>query len=72
MDIDSETSEALYEKLLQLESEVRKKLKAKQKDSQLVHSRLSWYSSGIFDSTVTALHELQIKAENKTTVTFTA
>lgn len=45
MDIDSETSEALYEKLLQLESEVRKKLNAKQKDSQLVHSSagLSWY-----------------------------
>ncbi|KAK5870009.1 hypothetical protein PBY51_024675 [Eleginops maclovinus] len=31
MDIDLETSEALYEKLLQLESEVRRKLKGKQK-----------------------------------------
>ncbi|KAI9547772.1 hypothetical protein NQZ68_015038 [Dissostichus eleginoides] len=31
MDIDLETSEALYEQLLQLESEVRKKLKGKQK-----------------------------------------
>lgn len=31
MDIDLETSEALYEKLLQLESEVRKKMKEKQK-----------------------------------------
>lgn len=38
MDIDLETSEAFYEKLLQLESEVRKKLRAKQKESQLVHS----------------------------------
>lgn len=31
MDIDLETSDALYDKLLQLESEVRKKLKEKQK-----------------------------------------
>lgn len=31
MDIDLETSEALYEQLLHLESEVRKKLKGKQK-----------------------------------------
>lgn len=31
MDIDLETSDALYEKLQQLESEVRKKLKEKQK-----------------------------------------
>lgn len=31
MDIDLETSKALYEKLLQLESEVRKKLKRKVK-----------------------------------------
>lgn len=38
MDIDLETSEALYEKLLQLECESRKKLKAEQKESQLVHS----------------------------------
>ncbi|XP_062280226.1 3-keto-steroid reductase isoform X1 [Scomber scombrus] len=33
MDIDLETSDALYEKLQQLESEVRKKLKEKQKQS---------------------------------------
>lgn len=36
MDIDLETSGALYEKLLQLESEVRKKLKEK-------HSRPAWW-----------------------------
>ncbi|XP_039983611.1 3-keto-steroid reductase [Xiphias gladius] len=36
MDIDLETSEALYEKLLQLESEVRKKLREKQIQSQHV------------------------------------
>lgn len=30
MDIDLETSEVLYEKLLQLEREVRKKVKEKQ------------------------------------------
>lgn len=30
MDIDSETSEALYQKLLQLEVEVRRRLKEKQ------------------------------------------
>ena len=30
MDVDLETSEVLYEKLLQLESEVRKKLKETQ------------------------------------------
>ncbi|XP_034566153.1 3-keto-steroid reductase [Notolabrus celidotus] len=34
MDIDLETSEALHGKLLQLESEVRRKLKEKQKQSQ--------------------------------------
>ncbi|XP_049910055.1 3-keto-steroid reductase isoform X1 [Epinephelus moara] len=33
MDIDLDTSDALYEKLLQLETEVRKKLKEKQKES---------------------------------------
>lgn len=38
MDIDLETSEALYERLLQLESEVREKLKEKQKESQHAHS----------------------------------
>uniref|UniRef100_UPI0037E70FAE 3-keto-steroid reductase/17-beta-hydroxysteroid dehydrogenase 7 isoform X1 n=1 Tax=Semicossyphus pulcher TaxID=241346 RepID=UPI0037E70FAE len=39
MDIDVETSEALYEKLQQLESEVRKKQKEKQKqESMRVHS----------------------------------
>ncbi|KAM7388488.1 hypothetical protein PAMP_024658 [Pampus punctatissimus] len=38
MDIDLETSDALYEKLLQLESEVKKKLKEKQKQSQHLHS----------------------------------
>lgn len=38
MDIDSETSEALYQKLLQLEGEVRRRLKEKQRDSKLVHS----------------------------------
>ncbi len=38
MDIDLDTSEALFEKLLQLESEVRKKLKEKQKESQSVRS----------------------------------
>lgn len=45
MDIDSETSEALYQKLLQLEGEVRRRLKEKQRDSKLVHSSagLSWY-----------------------------
>lgn len=45
MDIDSETSEALYQKLLQLEGEVRRRLKEKQRDSKLVHcsAGLSWY-----------------------------
>lgn len=38
MDIDLETSEALYEKLLQLESEVRRKLNEKPKESQHVRS----------------------------------
>ncbi|XP_026160874.1 3-keto-steroid reductase/17-beta-hydroxysteroid dehydrogenase 7 isoform X1 [Mastacembelus armatus] len=38
MDIDLETSEAFYEKLLQLENEVRKKLKEKQPASQCLHS----------------------------------
>nr|XP_020467884.1 3-keto-steroid reductase-like isoform X1 [Monopterus albus] len=37
MDIDLETSEALYEKLLQLESEVRKQFKEKQKALQHLH-----------------------------------
>ncbi|XP_068175984.1 3-keto-steroid reductase/17-beta-hydroxysteroid dehydrogenase 7 [Antennarius striatus] len=36
MDVDLATSEALYEKLLQLENDVRKKLKEKQKESQHV------------------------------------
>lgn len=31
LDVDSETSEALYRKLLQLEGEVRRRLKEKQK-----------------------------------------
>lgn len=45
MDIDSETSEALFQKLLQLEGEVRRRLKEKQKGSKLVHSGvgLSWH-----------------------------
>lgn len=45
MDIDSEMSEALFKKLLQLEGKVRQKLKEKQKDSKLVPSGvgLSWY-----------------------------
>lgn len=48
MDIDLETSEALYEKLLQLESEVKKKLKEKEKESHCVLSSAarpgsSWY-----------------------------
>lgn len=38
MDIDSETSEALYQKLLQLEGEMRGRLKEKQTDSKLVRS----------------------------------
>lgn len=45
MDIDSETSEALYQKLLQLEGEMRGRLKEKQTDSKLVRSGvgLSWH-----------------------------
>uniref|UniRef100_A0A3Q4ACI9 3-keto-steroid reductase/17-beta-hydroxysteroid dehydrogenase 7 n=1 Tax=Mola mola TaxID=94237 RepID=A0A3Q4ACI9_MOLML len=35
MDVDLETSEVLFEKLLQLETEVRRKMKGKQKESQL-------------------------------------
>ncbi|XP_041646834.1 3-keto-steroid reductase [Cheilinus undulatus] len=38
MDIDLETSEALYEKLLQMECDVRKKLKDKQNQSQHGHN----------------------------------
>lgn len=37
MGIDLETSEALYEELLQLESKVKKKLQVKQKESHLVY-----------------------------------
>lgn len=37
MDIDLETSEALYEELLQLESKVKKKLQVKRKESRLIH-----------------------------------
>lgn len=35
MDVDLEISEVLFEKLLQLETEVRRKMKGKQKESQL-------------------------------------
>lgn len=52
MDIDLETSEALYEKLLQLECESRKKLKAEQKESQLVRAGepgSSWYKTQFWD-----------------------
>lgn len=38
MDIDLKTSEALYDKLMQLENETRKKLKDKQNGSQHVQS----------------------------------
>lgn len=37
MDIDLETSEALYEELLQLENKAKKNLQVKQKESQLLH-----------------------------------
>lgn len=39
MDIDLATSEALYGKLLQMESEVKKKLKEKQKDTMITWSQ---------------------------------
>ena len=46
MDVDLETSEALYEKLLQMESEVRKTLGEKQKKSQRALGS-SWHNSGM-------------------------
>lgn len=39
MDVDSETAEALYQKLLQLEGDVRRKLKEEQRVSKLVNGR---------------------------------